>query len=94
MDVNKKKGCDWILVSHDPVNPEEAWQHLQDALLNERPEIELEPEMVETKPEVAEIYEPTPELRPFGIATLKFEPFILHVQCRDLESAKLLHTQR
>ena len=27
-----------------------------------------------------------------GVITLKFEPFILHVQCRDTEAAKRLHT--
>ena len=27
-----------------------------------------------------------------GILTLKFEPFILHVQCRDQAAAKSLHT--
>ena len=27
-----------------------------------------------------------------GVITLKFEPFILHVQCRSLDAAKILHT--
>ena len=27
-----------------------------------------------------------------GALVIKFEPFILHVQCRDLEAAKRLHT--
>lgn len=27
-----------------------------------------------------------------GVAFLKFEPMVLHVQCKDLESAQLLHT--
>lgn len=27
-----------------------------------------------------------------GVMTLKFEPFILHVQCRDLDCAKRLLT--
>ena len=27
-----------------------------------------------------------------GVVTLKFEPFILHVQCRSLDAAKILHT--
>ena len=27
-----------------------------------------------------------------GVITLKFEPFILHVQCRNTEAAKRLHT--
>lgn len=29
-----------------------------------------------------------------GIVTLKFEPFILHLQCRTLELAKRMHTIR
>ncbi|KAM4727880.1 tRNA wybutosine-synthesizing protein 3 homolog isoform 1-T1 [Anableps anableps] len=30
--------------------------------------------------------------RSFGVAVLKFEPFVLHVQCRRLEDAQLLHS--
>ncbi|XP_006003353.1 tRNA wybutosine-synthesizing protein 3 homolog [Latimeria chalumnae] len=30
--------------------------------------------------------------KPHGDAVLKFEPFVLHVQCRQLEDARLLHS--
>jgi tRNA(Phe) wybutosine-synthesizing methylase Tyw3 len=79
--VSKKKGCDWILVSHDPVDPEKAWLSLQDFHspgAEDKPDADVESAGLEER----------------GVVTLKFEPFILHVQCRDTESAKLLHTQR
>ena len=85
MGVSKKKGCDWILVSHDPVDPEKAWSSLQDF---KGPEVEDRPETDGLdRVEVGDADE-------LGVVTLKFEPFILHVQCRDVESAKVLHTQR
>lgn len=101
MEVNKKKGCDWILVSHDQVDPDTAWKLLEDAVLNTipeteeevtEPEIEAEPENLPEK-DLSDLDSELPESRT-GIVTLKFEPFILHVQCRDVESAKLMHTQR
>lgn len=59
---NVKKGCQWILVKHDLITPEDnAWQKV---LENQN--------------------------REEGVLTLKFEPFILHVQCRHLDAAKKL----
>ena len=57
-----KKGCQWLMVSHDPVQTDPLW----DAIT----QTSNEP----------------------GTTTLKFEPFILHVQCRNQEAAKTLHT--
>jgi tRNA wybutosine-synthesizing protein 3 len=61
---NIKKGCDWILVKHDPVVEEtdDVWDLVQNNLGRK------------------------------GVITLKFEPFILHVQCRNFEAAKKLLT--
>ena len=67
----KKSGCQWLLVSHDPVDPDSAWQRLAE-------ELDAESE----------------GRRDQGAVVIKFEPFILHVQCRNLEVAKWLHTQR
>ena len=72
--VNKKKGCQWLICSHEPIQCGEIWKHLND-----------EPDKDN---------DPTEESEIRGVTTLKFEPFILHVQCRDLSSAKVLHTLR
>ncbi len=70
---SKKKGCQWIWVSHQHWDPESAWRILEAAQAEE--EIPQEDENL-------------------GILTLKFEPFILHLQCRTLELAKRVHTLR
>jgi len=70
--VNKKKGCQWLICSHEPIQCGEIWKHLND-----------EPDKDKESSKESEIG---------GVTTLKFEPFILHVQCRDLSSAKVLHT--
>ena len=95
MGVSKKKGCDWILVSHDPVDSETAWSSLKDIFGFRAPEVQMTE--AEAKPEM----DGPPQVEAngggqeeHGVVTLKFEPFILHVQCRDVDSAKLLHTQR
>lgn len=61
----KKKGCEWLLVSHDEVDPVQVW----DAVMTSRNQNATN-------------------------ITLKFEPFILHVQCRTVQIAKSLHTIR
>ena len=124
MDVNRKKGCDWILVSHDQVDPEEAWKLLEEAIANnsktdknvmshpsfetDSSETELTDDTLESNPlsvtsdntDMSESFHPPTDRNASdtdnskGIVTLKFESFILHVQCRDVESAKILHTQR
>ncbi len=66
----KKSGCRWLLVTHEPLDPSEAWEKLK------------EEEAKEEKEESS------------GSVVIKFEPFILHVQCRTLEVAKRLHTLR
>lgn len=66
--INKKKGCQWLICTHDPINSDEIWRHLNEKQTHENDETSL------------------------GVTTLKFEPFILHVQCRDINAAKLLHT--
>ncbi|PIK45163.1 putative tRNA wybutosine-synthesizing protein 3-like [Apostichopus japonicus] len=53
-----KKGCEWHLVSHDPVELEQLTTALTDKT---------------------------------GNIVLKFEAFILHVQCKHLENAQLVH---
>ena len=97
VDVNRKKGCGWILVSHELVDPEEAWKLLE-ASVQEQSEKCDKPENDDSdKPETNGPDKPenrSEMSNDEGIVTLKFEPFILHVQCRDLESAKALHTQR
>ncbi len=65
----RKEGCQWILVSHEPVESGTLWKKLLE-------------EEEERGGNVG------------GTIVLKFEPFILHVQCRTLEVAKELHTQR
>ncbi|XP_055939017.1 tRNA wybutosine-synthesizing protein 3 homolog isoform X2 [Argiope bruennichi] len=55
----RKKGCDWLLISHDIVRPDDVIQALENHS---------------------------------GSATLKFEPFVLHVQCSTVEAAQKLHT--
>ena len=91
VDVNKKKGCDWILVSHELVDSDDAWVRLEQA---ERNEAEAKVKVDRRLEEVHVIDATDNESAGSGILTLKFEPFILHVQCRDAEAAKFLHTQR
>ncbi|GIY18597.1 tRNA wybutosine-synthesizing protein 3 homolog [Caerostris darwini] len=55
----RKKGCDWLFLSHDIVNYEDVIQALKNHT---------------------------------GSAVLKFEPFVLHVQCSTIEDAQKLHT--
>ncbi|KAG8196166.1 hypothetical protein JTE90_007896 [Oedothorax gibbosus] len=54
----KKKGCNWMFITHDVTTP----QLVIDALHNHT-----------------------------GSAILKFEPFIMHIQCMSLEAAQALH---
>ncbi|GFU37703.1 tRNA wybutosine-synthesizing protein 3 homolog [Nephila pilipes] len=56
---HRKKGCDWLFLSHDIV----AFEDVSQALENH-----------------------------CGSAALKFEPFVLHVQCSTVEAAQKLHT--
>lgn len=67
---NKKKGCHWLICSHETVDADTVWK-----ILNNEESVPSEV---------------TDDMS--GIRTLKFEPFILHVQCRNLEAAKKLHT--
>ncbi|CAL1262458.1 unnamed protein product [Larinioides sclopetarius] len=55
----RKKGCDWLFISHGIVSPEDVIQALENHS---------------------------------GSAVLKFEPFVLHVQCSTIEVAQKLHT--
>ncbi|KAJ8038573.1 tRNA wybutosine-synthesizing protein 3-like [Holothuria leucospilota] len=54
----QKKGCEWLLVSHDPVQLSQLVNSIK-----------------ETKKTVV----------------MKFEAFVLHVQCRSLKDAQLVH---
>lgn len=63
----RKKGCKWILVSHDPVDADRAWGKVQEDLT---------------------------EAGEQGAIVIKFEPFILHLQCRTLDVARRMHTIR
>ncbi len=127
VDVNRKKGCDWILVSHDQVDPEEAWKLLEQSISDnlkteknvlghstteviitgctddglDKIESNLSSETGSSQTvnsdesshlQADENAFDTDNAK--GVVTLKFEPFILHVQCRDVDSAKILHTQR
>lgn len=60
--INQKKGCNWIMTSHEKVTSDDIMESLK--------KLESE-ESRET-------------------ATLKFEPFILHVCCRNVALAKQL----
>jgi len=73
--LSKKQGCEWIVVSHDPIEVEPSWSVILDSIANNE----------KTSDGGDQIQ---------GIITLKFEPFILHVQCKDLEAGKKLHVQR
>ncbi|KAH3867139.1 tRNA wybutosine-synthesizing protein 3 homolog isoform X2 [Dreissena polymorpha] len=55
--VVKKKGCKWLLTSHDCVHPDQVIESLG---------------------------------KSEGNAALKFEAFVMHVQCRKLENAQLM----
>ncbi|GFY77443.1 tRNA wybutosine-synthesizing protein 3 homolog [Trichonephila inaurata madagascariensis] len=55
----RKKGCNWLFLSHDIVSFEDVNQALENHS---------------------------------GSAALKFEPFVLHVQCSNVEAAQKLHT--
>ncbi|XP_074647514.1 tRNA wybutosine-synthesizing protein 3 homolog [Tubulanus polymorphus] len=54
----QKKGCNWLMVSHDKIQVEDLIKH-------------------------SELLE--------GNAVFKFEPFVLHVQCKTLKHAQNLH---
>ena len=58
-EMQERHSCNWLLVSHDPINMEE----LKTALSSST-----------------------------GNASLRFEPFILHVSCETMKWAKPLHT--
>lgn len=58
--VVRKAGCDWLLVSHDSLDPDHALSTLADR---------------EDKP---------------GCVVLKFEPMVLHIQCRGVDIARTL----
>uniref|UniRef100_A0A8B9R5H0 tRNA wybutosine-synthesizing protein 3 homolog n=1 Tax=Anas platyrhynchos TaxID=8839 RepID=A0A8B9R5H0_ANAPL len=54
-----KKGCEWLLVTHEPCRRDELMTALEKAT---------------------------------GDVVFKFEPFVLHVLCRELQDAQLLHS--
>nr|XP_047917919.1 tRNA wybutosine-synthesizing protein 3 homolog [Anser cygnoides] len=54
-----KKGCAWLLVTHEPCRRDELMTALEKAT---------------------------------GDVVFKFEPFVLHVLCRELQDAQLLHS--
>ncbi|XP_078687023.1 tRNA wybutosine-synthesizing protein 3 homolog [Branchiostoma floridae x Branchiostoma belcheri] len=54
----KKKGCDWLMISHTQTDTASVMTALHDHT---------------------------------GSAVFKFEPFVLHVQCRTIQDARLLH---
>ncbi|GBM88635.1 tRNA wybutosine-synthesizing protein 3 [Araneus ventricosus] len=55
----RKKGCDWLFISHGIVSSKDVIQSLENHS---------------------------------GSSVLKFEPFVLHVQCSTVEAAQKLHT--
>ncbi|KAI8491543.1 tRNA methyltransferase tyw3 [Branchiostoma belcheri] len=54
----KKKGCDWLMISHTQTDTASVMTSLHDHT---------------------------------GSAVFKFEPFVLHVQCRTIQDARLVH---
>ena len=72
-NTNKKKGCNWLICSHDRIEFDAIWNILKESESSNSRSVDDFEEIT---------------------TTLKFEPFILHVQCRNLDAAKLLHTSR
>ena len=73
----KKKGCQWLLVSHD---------HLDPAQLVSKLDSESFKGVSPTQEEVLSQERPGEE----GYIYFKFEPFVLHVMCASLSDAKLM----
>ena len=80
-----------MICSHEEVDSEQVWDNISSGSSCDR---NSDKEVCDEEGgQSCEAAEPHVD-EDGGIITLKFEPFILHVQCRNLDVAKTLHTLR
>jgi len=90
-DKNKKKGTIWHFVSHAKVSLSELRNSLPPpSNVNKISNVNLplNTNLCESDKNALSCLD---EIENVNMITLKFEPFIVHIQCRNLETAKLLH---
>lgn len=77
----RKKGCQWLLVSHDPV---EAPQLVLGGENEPRAQVMI---CSPSLPQESVLHAVLPQS---GCVFFKFEPFVLHVMCATLQDARLM----
>ena len=75
----RKKGCHWLLVSHDPLQPAQ--------LVSDPLTITTLTSTCCAVPQEGVLGSTLPEE---GYVYFKFEPFVLHVMCASLQDARLM----
>ena len=86
----QKRNCEWLVTTHDRIPDVDSFvdetvakvEQFRGSLITDGPEKYGLEDDISTK---------SASSNKTGVAFLKFEPMVLHVQCADLESARRLH---